>query len=72
MYRKEIMENIVWELAWNNVEVNGEMIVDRRTDEPLGPKVVYTYQKGKIEFTFLFFIKQQSARWILLQVFCFS
>lgn len=52
MYRKEIMENIVWELAWNNLEVNGEMIVDRSTDEPLLPKVVYTYQKGKIELTF--------------------
>ena len=66
MYRKELMENIVWELAWYNAEVNGEMIVDRSTDEPLGCKVVYIYQNERIEFTFLFFIKLQIVRWILL------
>ena len=42
------------------------MIVDISTDDPLGPKVVYTYQKEKIEFTFLFLIKLHVEKWILL------
>ena len=42
------------------------MIVDISTDEPLGAKVVYTYQKEKIGVTFLLFIKLHVARWILL------
>ena len=46
--------------------MNGEMVVHISTDEPCGPKVLYTYQKKKIELTFLFFIESHVKRWILL------
>ena len=43
VYRKKLLEDKVRKLTWDNTVGEGEMIINKRTGEILGPEVGYTY-----------------------------
>ena len=50
-YDKKLIDDTMRKLAWDelqtNIPMDGDMIIDRRTEEVLGPEVDSTYWKNK-------------------------
>ena len=47
VYRKKLLEITASMLTWDNIVVDDEMMIDKRTGEVLGPGVDYTCYKEK-------------------------
>ena len=45
VYRKKVLEDTLRKIIWNSTVVNGEMMIDKRANEVLGPEVDYTRSK---------------------------
>ena len=56
-YIKKLSEYTVMKLAWDNIVVNGEIMMGKGTGEALGLKADYTCYKEKFEVNFTVFIE---------------
>ena len=47
VYRKKLSQDTVRKLTWENIAVNGEMMINKITHDVLGPKFDYNCYKEK-------------------------
>ena len=63
MYREKLLEDTIRKLAWENVVVDGKMMIDKSTGDVLAPEGDYTFYKEKYLVNFIVFIDHKITCW---------